>query len=48
VDDLRAAAAKAAATGGTLVKQPCPEGDIFVATVRDPAGNFIGLWQAAH
>jgi predicted enzyme related to lactoylglutathione lyase len=21
------------------------EGDLWVATVRDPAGNLIGLWQ---
>jgi predicted enzyme related to lactoylglutathione lyase len=22
-----------------------PEGDLWVATLRDPAGNAIGVWQ---
>ena len=30
---------------GEVVKAPYPEGDLWVATVRDPAGNVIGLWQ---
>jgi predicted enzyme related to lactoylglutathione lyase len=33
------------AAGGDLVKPPYPEGDLWVATVRDPAGNVIGVWQ---
>jgi predicted enzyme related to lactoylglutathione lyase len=32
--------------GGEVVKAPYPEGDLWVATFRDPAGNFIGVWQA--
>ena len=31
--------------GGEVATQPYPEGDLWVATVRDPAGNVIGLWQ---
>jgi predicted enzyme related to lactoylglutathione lyase len=32
--------------GGALVEEPYPEGDLWVATFRDPAGNVVGLWQA--
>jgi predicted enzyme related to lactoylglutathione lyase len=31
--------------GGEVAAQPYPEGDLTVATFRDPAGNEIGLWQ---
>ena len=31
--------------GGEIVKAPYPEGNLWVATVRDPAGNVIGVWQ---
>ena len=33
--------------GGEVVKGPYPEGNLWVATVRDPAGNIIGLWQTS-
>lgn len=33
------------ASGGTLVRPPYPEGSLWVATVTDPAGNIIGVWQ---
>jgi uncharacterized protein len=36
---------KASAAGGRLVKEPYPEGDLWVATFRDPAGNVVGVWQ---
>jgi hypothetical protein len=26
---------------------PYPEGDLWVATFRDPAGNVLGVWQTA-
>jgi predicted enzyme related to lactoylglutathione lyase len=32
--------------GGEIVQPPYPEGDLWVATVRDPAGNVMGIWQA--
>jgi hypothetical protein len=32
--------------GGEVVKPPYPEGDLWVATFRDPAGNLVGVWQA--
>ena len=31
--------------GGEIVKSPYAEGDLWVATFRDPAGNVIGIWQ---
>jgi len=36
---------KVTASDGAIVKEPYPEGDLWVATVRDPAGNVIGVWQ---
>jgi predicted enzyme related to lactoylglutathione lyase len=37
--------AKAVSQGGDVVTPPYPEGDLTVATFRDPAGNVIGVWQ---
>jgi uncharacterized protein len=36
---------KVVAQGGEIVTPPYPEGDLRVATFRDPAGNVIGVWQ---
>lgn len=36
---------KVIAQGGEVVEAPYPEGDLCVATFRDPAGNVIGVWQ---
>jgi predicted enzyme related to lactoylglutathione lyase len=36
---------KVSAHGGAVVTEPYPEGDLWVATFRDPAGNVIGVWQ---
>ena len=33
------------AQGCEIVKAPYAEGALRVATVRDPAGNVIGIWQ---
>jgi uncharacterized protein len=33
------------ANGGEVVTPPYPEGDLTVATFRDPAGNVVGVWQ---
>jgi predicted enzyme related to lactoylglutathione lyase len=33
------------ASAGEIVKPPYPEGNLWVATFRDPAGNVIGVWQ---
>jgi uncharacterized protein len=42
IDD---AVERAVTHGGEVVKPPYPEGNLWVATIRDPAGNVIGLWQ---
>ena len=39
--------AKMMAAGSKVVREPYPEGDIWVATLTDPAGNVIGIWQFA-
>ena len=36
---------KVSAHDGQVVRDPYPEGDLWVATFRDPAGNVIGIWQ---
>jgi predicted enzyme related to lactoylglutathione lyase len=36
---------KVSTHSGEIVQAPYPEGNLWVATVRDPAGNVIGLWQ---
>ena len=33
------------AHGGRTVRAPYPEGDLWVATFHDPAGNLLGVWQ---
>jgi predicted enzyme related to lactoylglutathione lyase len=46
VTDLDATLRTAADRGAELVTQPYPEGSLWVALIRDPAGNVIGIWQA--
>lgn len=36
---------KIAAHRGEVVTAPYPEGDLWVATFRDPGGNVLGVWQ---
>ena len=36
---------RVAPSGGEIVKSPYLEGNLRVATIRDPAGNIIGLWE---
>jgi hypothetical protein len=45
VDDIDGTFAKITVCGGELATPPYPEGDLWVATFRDPAGNHIGVWQ---
>jgi hypothetical protein len=35
----------AAEHGAEIVTPPYPEGSLTIATLRDPAGNVIGIWQ---
>ena len=36
----------AAEHGAQIVTPPYPEGNLWISTIRDPAGNVIGIWQA--
>jgi predicted enzyme related to lactoylglutathione lyase len=45
VEQLDETVEKVVAQGGEVVTPPYPEGDLRVATFRDPAGNVIGVWQ---
>jgi predicted enzyme related to lactoylglutathione lyase len=45
VQGLDATLARISAKGCSILTPPYPEGDLWVATFRDPAGNVIGLWQ---
>jgi hypothetical protein len=45
VNDIAEALSRVAPNGGQIVKPRRSEGDLWVATIRDPAGNLIGLWQ---
>jgi uncharacterized protein len=46
VTDLDDTLRKATERGAEPVTPPYPEGNLRVATIRDPAGNVIGIWQA--
>jgi predicted enzyme related to lactoylglutathione lyase len=46
VDRIDDAVNQVSALGGEVALAPYAEGDLWVATIRDPAGNLIGLWQA--
>jgi uncharacterized protein len=45
VQDIDEALARVPGAGGEVTTQPYPEGDLWVAMTRDPAGNAIGVWQ---
>jgi predicted enzyme related to lactoylglutathione lyase len=45
VEDLDSTLEKVVAGGGEIVTEPYPEGDLWVAVFRDPAGNVLGAWQ---
>jgi uncharacterized protein len=45
VDGIEEAVERVAPNGGQIVKPPFREGNLWVAVVRDPAGNVVGLWQ---
>jgi predicted enzyme related to lactoylglutathione lyase len=47
VADVDATAARVTAQGGQIVKAPYLEGNLHVATFRDPSGNVLGLWGQA-
>jgi len=45
VHGLDAALERIERNGGRREREPYPEGDIWIATFRDPAGNLMGVWQ---
>lgn len=45
VHGIDAALKEIVANGGEVVTSPYEEGDLWVATFRDPAGNVLGVWQ---
>jgi uncharacterized protein len=45
VERVDATLERVVAQGGEVVRPPYPEGDLWVATFRDPSGNVIGVWQ---
>jgi predicted enzyme related to lactoylglutathione lyase len=46
VDHIDEVIKRVVTEGGEIIKPPYPEGDLWVATFRDPAGNVMGVWQA--
>jgi uncharacterized protein len=45
VQDIDEVLARVTEAGGEVTTKPYPEGDLWVAMTRDPAGNAIGVWQ---
>jgi predicted enzyme related to lactoylglutathione lyase len=45
VQDIDEALSRVPGAGGEVTTKPYPEGDLWVAMTRDPAGNAIGVWQ---
>jgi predicted enzyme related to lactoylglutathione lyase len=45
VPDIDQVLVRVAEAGGRVTTAPYPEGDLWVAMTRDPAGNAIGVWQ---
>ena len=47
VEDVAETLDQVVANSGEVVTPPYPEGDLTVATFRDPAGNVVGVWARA-
>lgn len=45
VQDIDQTLTRVPGAGGQVTTKPYPEGDLWVAMTRDPAGNAIGVWQ---
>lgn len=46
VENIDATVELITGAGGHIVEPPRPEGNLWIATFRDPAGNRLGIWQA--
>ena len=47
IERIHEAVSRVSERGGEVVRAPYPEGNLLVATIRDPGGNIVGLWQDA-
>jgi predicted enzyme related to lactoylglutathione lyase len=45
VDHIDEVVRRVVTQGGQIVKPVDPEGNLWVATFRDPTGNLMGIWQ---
>jgi predicted enzyme related to lactoylglutathione lyase len=45
VDHLDETLGRVTDRGGRIVDPPYPEGSLRIATIHDPAGNLIGVWE---
>ena len=45
VESVTYTLARATGLGATIARPPYAEGNLTVATFRDPSGNTIGVWQ---
>jgi predicted enzyme related to lactoylglutathione lyase len=45
VDRIDDVVRRVVVSGGEVVESPYAEGNLWVATIRDPPGNVFGLWQ---
>lgn len=45
VDNIDETLRQVTALGGEITTAPYPEGALWVALFRDPAGNVVGVWQ---
>jgi predicted enzyme related to lactoylglutathione lyase len=46
VEHIDETVARIVQAGGEIVQAPYAEGNLWVATFRDPAGNLVGIWEA--
>ena len=45
VESVDETLARVTANGGTIIRPLFPKGELRVATIDDPAGNLLGVWQ---
>jgi predicted enzyme related to lactoylglutathione lyase len=48
VESVADTIAQALGSGASVATEPYPEGNLTIATVRDPAGNTIGIWEQSR
>ncbi|MPZ98096.1 MAG: VOC family protein [Dehalococcoidia bacterium] len=48
VEGIDAALERVVEQGGEVVAPVAPEGNLWIARFRDPAGNLLGVWQGGE